>query len=186
MAGEKLTRRSFFRLAGGGIAAAVIAPQLLMEKIINIPVEFGWTWYVDKNNVPNDLSKLVSRTLAENTQSIAANLGKNNALLMKLKDGTKVNLQIEQITEQAQNERMNRRTKDRIVQREKERLSKLDYLDDTNKEWLKKRSDAALSSNGFDWDERHVPLKTESENYIEQRRKDLAAYLELKKQNVST
>lgn len=161
MAGEKLSRRSFFRLAGGGIAAAVIAPQVLLEKIINIPVEFGWTWFVDKKTIPDGLSKLVTETLAQNTQKIAENVTKNNALLMKLKDGTKVNLQIEQISEEKQNERIKERMKARIAQREQERLAKLDYLSPENKEWLRKRSENALKSDGFDWDERFVPLSTE-------------------------
>lgn len=166
---EKLSRRSFFRLAGGGIAAAVIAPQALLEKVINIPVEFGWTWYVDKTKLPSsNFSEMITKTLRDNTQKIAENISTNNALLVKLKDGTKANLQIERISEQAQNERINQRMKERIALREKQRLAELDYLSDENKEWLKKKSDAALNSDGFDWDERHVPLKTEHEDYMEQ------------------
>lgn len=158
---EKLSRRNFFRLAGGGIAAAVIAPQALLEKVINIPVEFGWTWYVDKNKIPSSLTEIVTKTLRENTQNIADNISANNALLMKLKDGAKVNLQIERISEDYQNERIIKRNKERIALREKERLAKLDHLSEENKEWLRKRSEAAIKSDGFDWNERRVVLKGE-------------------------
>lgn len=175
---EKLSRRSFFRLAGGGIAAAVIAPQALLEKIINIPVEFGWTWYVDKTKVPSTLSEIVTSTLRANTQKIAENVSANNALLMKLKDGTKVNLQIEPISPEAQTKRMGERHKARLVEREKQRLAKLDHLSDENKEWLRKRSEAALKSDGFDWDERRVVLKDEEtdDQIIENRRRRIANY----------
>ena len=104
---EKLSRRSFFRLVGGGVAAAVVAPKLLAEKIINIPVEFGWTWYVDKSKLPSsDFSKVITETLRNNTQLIADNISKNNSLLVKLKDGTKANLQIERIDPEMQNRRI--------------------------------------------------------------------------------
>lgn len=131
---EKLSRRSFFRLAGGGIAAAVIAPQVLLDKVLTIPVEFGWTWYVDKSKIPPTLSELVASTLRQNTQKIAENVTANNSLLMKLKDGIKVNLQIDNISIEEQNKRMGERTRKRLEERDR---IKIDEFKKKQKEYWK-------------------------------------------------
>lgn len=117
---EKLSRRSFFRLVGGGIATAVIAPKLLLDKVINIPVEFGWTWYLDKSQLPkhsNTFADMITKTLRENAPKLRENIASNNALLMKLKDGTKVQLNIERIPEKLQNERMIARADQRFKEK---------------------------------------------------------------------
>lgn len=119
---EKLSRRSFFRLAGGGIAAAVVAPYALAEKIKSIPVELGWTWFIDKSKVDPTLSELISRTLRENKIKIADNLFENNALLVKLKNGQKVQLNIERIDSDVQTKRMKDRLELRFAQKQEKRL----------------------------------------------------------------
>src|SRR5690348_2448415 len=140
---EKLTRRSFFRLAGGGIAGAVIAPKLLLDKVINIPVEFGWTWFVDKSKLEPSLGEIVSQTLRENTKKIADNITANNTLLAKLKDGTKVQLNIEKISEELQNKRIIERYNSKILEREKARVEKVikeKNLSEVNAEYIRQRS----------------------------------------------
>lgn len=129
---EKVTRRNFFKLLGGGVALAAMPSIALAEKVINIPVEFGWTWFVDKNKAPVSLMSLIKETLSQNTQKIAENVSQNNSLLLKLKDGTKVNLQIEQISKEAQNKRII----ERMIDREAKRIADIeknynlqDYLD---------------------------------------------------------
>lgn len=170
---EKLSRRSFFRLAGGGIAAAVIAPKLLLDKVINIPVEFGWTWFVDKSKIPPTLSKLVTATLRDNAQTIANNITTNNSLLMKLKDGTKVNLQIENIGETAQNERMKIRMQKRLEEKEASRIAhikKTTHLDENNTKWIEERSKTALSNQNI-W--RIDDDMNQTRKLLEQKKKDI-------------
>lgn len=137
---EKVTRRNFFKLLGGGVALAAMPSIALAEKVINIPVEFGWTWFVDKNKVPVSLMNLVKETLSQNTQKIAENVSKNNSLLLKLKDGTKVNLQIEQISKQEQNNRMVLRTENKRVSRLQNSIAMIKKYPRT-KEWDAMRID---------------------------------------------
>ena len=120
---SKLSRRSFFRLLGGGVAAAVIAPKLLLDKIIEIPVEYGWTWYVDKTKIPGDhynLSEIITKTLRKNSHLVADNVSKNNPLLMKLANKEKVQLNITKISPEEQTKRMT----DRMELRQKEKDAK--------------------------------------------------------------
>ena len=125
---EKLSRRSFFRLAGGGVAAAIVAPQILLEKVINIPVEFGWTWFVDKSKIEPTLGELVSRTLRNNHEAIVNNLYADNALLAKLSDGTKVQLNIEKISEEEQTKRIIERANQRLIDRDNRKIEQFkDY-----------------------------------------------------------
>lgn len=146
---EQVTRRNFFKLLGGGVAL-VIAPSIAVaEKIINIPIEFGWTWYVDKNKVPATLSEIITKTLRENTQKICENIGKENALLVKLKDGQKLKLNIEQISEQKQNERICERQKQRMIERERARIDNLIKTHQFKKEdeaYLRNKSERALAN----------------------------------------
>ena len=167
---EKLSRRSFFRLAGGGIAAVMVAPSILLDKVINIPVEFGWTWFVDKSKLEPSLAKLVSKTLTENTQELYNNLGSNNALLAKLSDGTKVQLNITRITEQEQIERIKKRSEVYIKQKEEARLEKLfkeRNLSEENKAFIRKRSEEALTNKIETQNKHRVML--ESDMNTEQR-----------------
>jgi hypothetical protein len=106
---EKLSRRSFFRLAGGGIAAAIIAPKILLDKIIEIPVEFGWTWHVDKTKIPPSFAEIITKTLRENAPKLRENIEQKNALLVKLKSREVVRLRVERISPEEQTKRMSER-----------------------------------------------------------------------------
>lgn len=151
---ERVSRRNFFKLLGGGVALVVAPSIAVAEKIINIPVEFGWTWYIDKNKVPSNFSKLITETLRENTQKIAENISKNNALLVKLSDGQKIKLNIEQISEQEQNERIKIRMQNKFEEQERNRVNqviKRNRLSKENEEYIRNKSEKALpNKNTFD------------------------------------
>lgn len=120
---KAISRRNFFKLVGGGVAAAVIAPYALAKDVIRIPVEFGWTWYVDKTKVPDGLSEIITTTLRNNTQKIAENIDKGNALLAKLAAGDKVLLEFEKISPEEQSKRMVARLEDRQKRKQELRLA---------------------------------------------------------------
>lgn len=145
---QKLSRRSFFRLAGGGIAAAVVAPYVLAEKIKSISVELGWTWFIDKSKVDPTLSELVSRTLRENKDKIVDNLFEKNALLVRLKDGQKVQLNIERIDPEAQTLRIKERMQKRLEEKEQSRIVGLEKagLNKENIDKIKEKSRLALEN----------------------------------------
>ena len=109
---EQVSRRSFFKLLGGAVALAA-APSTVIAKAIEIPVEFGWTWHVDKTKLAPGFADLVKKTLADNASAIRDNLAQNNALFLKLKSGDKVKLNIERISPDEQTKRMAERLKDR-------------------------------------------------------------------------
>jgi hypothetical protein len=118
-----ISRRNFFKLVGGGVAAAIAAPQALASKVTQIPVEFGWTWYYnDKVVGQSEFSKLITETLRKNSSKIRENISQNNVLLAKLKDGTKVQLNIERISEEEQTRRMQIRLEHYLEEKQKERL----------------------------------------------------------------
>ena len=114
---EKLSRRSFFRLVGGGIAAAIVAPKILLDKVIEIPVEFGWTWHVDKAKLPggpmSSFTEMITKTLRENSHKIRENVEGHNALLVKLKSRETALLKIERISPEEQTKRMAARLDER-------------------------------------------------------------------------
>jgi len=125
---NNLSRRSFFRLVGGGIATAVLAPYALAKGVIEVPVEFGWTWYIDKVKYPTSLHGLITKTLQENTQKIVENIEKSNTLLAKLPAGEKILLKFEQITPEEQNKRMIERLNQRHKAKQAKRLQHKPYL----------------------------------------------------------
>ncbi len=106
-----VSRRSFFKLLGGAVALAA-TPLKTIENVIEIPVEFGWTWKV-KDNPHSEFSKIITKTLRENRAKIAENVSQNNALYLKLKEGQKIKLNIERISPELQTERMAERLKGR-------------------------------------------------------------------------
>lgn len=105
---EQVTRRNFFKLIGGAVALAA-TPVHAIANIIEVPVEFGWTWHVDKAKVPSNLSDIITKTLRDNANTLRENISQNNALYLKLKEGQKVKLNIERISPEAQTERMQQR-----------------------------------------------------------------------------
>lgn len=124
---EKLSRRTFFKLAGGGIAAAIAAPHALAAKVTQIPVEFGFTWYTGYNTitgekVTSEFSKIITETLRNNSNMLRDNISKNNVLLAKLKDGHKVQLNIERISEEEQTRRMIMRLEERAAEKQQQRI----------------------------------------------------------------
>ncbi len=112
---EKVSRRSFFKLLGGAVALAA-TPLKAIENIIEIPVEFGWTWKV-KDNPHSEFSKIIAKTLRENRAKLAENISQNNALYIKLKEGQKIKLNIERIDPDEQTKRMAQRAKDKLPPR---------------------------------------------------------------------
>lgn len=139
---DKLSRRSFFRLAGGGIAAAIVAPKMLAEKVLEIPVEYGFTWHVLPGSIPKRprLSEIITRTLRENSPKLADNITQNNAFLLKLKDGTKVQLKVDRISPKVQEQRIIAR----LNERGKARRAKL-YPSSKDME-------ATFVATGYDYD----------------------------------
>lgn len=121
---EKLSRRNFFRLVGGGIAAAVAAPYVIKETITRIPVELGWTWYIDKSKLEPTLAELVSKTLRSNKDKIVDNLFEKNALYARLHNNQKVLLEIEHISPEDQNQRMKVRLQQRLEDAQKRLIDK--------------------------------------------------------------
>ena len=116
---NKLSRRSFFKLAGGGIAAAVAAPYIVAEAVKKITVEYGWTWFIDKKTIDPTLADLVSKTLSQNKDQILDNLYQKNALYAKLHNGEKVLLEIKHITPEDQTQRMKVRMQQRLEDQQK-------------------------------------------------------------------
>ena len=116
---NKLSRRSFFRLAGGGIAAAVAAPYVVAEAVKKITVEYGWTWFIDKKTVDPTLADLVSKTLSQNKDQILDSLHQKNALYAKLHNGEKVLLEIKHISPEDQIQRMKMRMQQRLEEKQK-------------------------------------------------------------------
>lgn len=114
---EKLSRRSFFKLAGGGIAAAVIAPAALAESIIQVPVDFGFTFGPVPETHGKTLADRIRDTLRENASEIRKNIEGKNALLMKLEDGKKVQINIHRISVEQQAERMAETMRQRKIKR---------------------------------------------------------------------
>ncbi len=144
---EKLSRRSFFRLLGGGVAAAIVAPKLLFDKVIEIPVEYGWTWFVDKSKLPggpkSDFAELITKTLRENSAKLAENIENNNALLVKLSNNDKALLRIDRISPEDQTKRMSDRLSNRIknkyannATREDEKATFFTGYEDLEKKYL--------------------------------------------------
>jgi len=114
-----VSRRNFFKLLGGAVALAALPGQTI-AKAIEIPVEFGWTWFVNKSKIPSsNLSEIITATLRNNSNTIRENTIKNNALFLKLKDGQKVKLNIEHISEEAQTKRMQERMEEKVKARHK-------------------------------------------------------------------
>lgn len=149
---ETLSRRSFFALLGGGVATAVLPTFALADPATIIPVEFGWTWYVDKNNIPTRLAKLVPKTLSENVQAIYDHTFKEKELLAKLKEhghDEVVRFKMHYITEAEQNARMKERLQTKHVEREQRRLAAAikhrDYSAEDIK-YLEDKSRAALAN----------------------------------------
>ncbi len=106
-----VSRRSFFKLLGGAVALAA-TPLKAIENVIEIPVEFGWTWKV-KDNPHTKFSELITETLRANRAKLAENVSQNNALYLKLKEGQKIKLNIERISPEEQTNRMAERLKGR-------------------------------------------------------------------------
>ena len=116
---RKLSRRSFFRLAGGGVAAAIAAPYVVAEAVKKITVEYGWTWFIDKKTVDPTLADLVAKTLRQNNDKILDNLHQKNALYAKLHNGEKVLLEIKHISPEDQTQRMKVRMQQRLEDQQK-------------------------------------------------------------------
>lgn len=123
---SEVSRRSFFKLIGGAVALAA-TPLKAIENVIEIPVEFGWTWKV-KDNPHSEFSKIVTETLRANRAKLAENLSNNNVLLLKLKEGQKIKLNIERIDPDVQTQRMAQRMKDRLPKRNEEYPETFGYV----------------------------------------------------------
>ena len=107
---EQVSRRSFFKLLGGAVALAAV-PTKAIANLIEIPVEFGWTWKIKEKS---EFSDIVAKTLRANSSKIRDNLSQNNVLYMKLKEGQKIKLNIERIDPDEQTRRMAERAKARL------------------------------------------------------------------------
>lgn len=145
---QKLSRRSFFRLVGGGVAAAVVAaPYVIKEAITRIPVELGWTWYIDKSKVEPTLNEIIQHTLRNNKDKIVDNLFENNALLVKLHNNQKVLLEIDKISPEDQTQRMKVRLQQRFEDRVlKLKLQDIKHMDKHNQEQIIERTKLALQN----------------------------------------
>lgn len=116
---EKLSRRNFFKLLGGGVAAAVAAPYVVAEAVKKVTVEYGWTWYIPKNQVEPELLKKVTNMLRTNQYKIIDNLFENSSLYAKLDTGEKVLLEIKHISPEDQTQRMKVRMQQRLEEQQK-------------------------------------------------------------------
>lgn len=144
MSDNKLSRRNFFKLLGGGVATVIAAPYLIKEAVTRIPIELGWTWYIDKSKVDPTLAEIVSKTLRNNKDKIIDNMFENNALYAKLHDGQKVLLEIKHISPEDQTQRMKVRMQQRIEDRQKKLIDhkphnggRLYPIDNTNESTIK-------------------------------------------------
>lgn len=115
----KLSRRNFFKLLGGGVAAAVTAPYVVAETVKKVTVEYGWTWFIDKKTTDPTLADIVSKTLRQNKDKILDNLYEKNALYAKLHNGEKVLLEIKHISPEDQTQRMKVRMQQRLEEQQK-------------------------------------------------------------------
>ena len=112
------SRRNFFKLLGGGIACAVAPSIILSKATFEIPVEFGWTWHINKRDIPEFMYKKVANLMAQNTQKIYETTARDKHLLVEL-ENTDIKLNLNYITEVEQNERMLLRMAERATQHQK-------------------------------------------------------------------
>lgn len=110
-----VSRRHFFKLLGGAVALTAV-PLRPIENLVEIPVEFGWTWRIPgyKDNPHSEFSKIITETLRANRAKLAENVSQNNALYIKLKEGQKIKLNIERIDPDEQTKRMAERMKAKL------------------------------------------------------------------------
>jgi len=119
-----LNRRGFFKLLGGGIACAILPSIVLAKEVIQVPVEFGWTWFIKPTDLPLELAKTIPNIMASNTQKIYDSTARDKHLLLDLKElpHSQVKLNLSYISEDEQNKRMIQRMADRKNKREKDKL----------------------------------------------------------------
>lgn len=187
---EKVSRRSFFKLIGGAVALTV-APARAIAKIIEVPVEFGWTWYLDKSKFDSGFADMITSTLRQNTQVIAENISANNPLYLRLKDKQKIKLNIEKISEREQNTRIMERMQTRLRLKEARRIADLAAQGDIRKtdlEKIKYKSELALANKPLSecervkitgpdvityYDDKNKPLYSVRSYYCEKHKKIL-------------
>lgn len=118
------SRRGFFKLLGGGVACAVLPSIVLAKSVIEIPVEFGWTWFIKPTDLPLELAKVIPNIMASNTQKIYDSTARDKHLLLDLKElpHSQVKLNLIYISEDDQNQRMIQRMNQRAAQKQKERI----------------------------------------------------------------
>lgn len=116
---ESISRRKFFAFLGG-VAVAPLAVMEVAKHNIVAKAEFGWTWFLDKTKYPN-LDEIVTKTLRDRAQMLADNVGKQNSLLLRLKENENNYIQIDYIDPKEQNKRMNDRFQSRLIEKETKR-----------------------------------------------------------------
>lgn len=114
----KVSRRGFFSLLGGAIAAPYAAMATAKTEIAAI-VEYGWTWgaptLIDKTP---GFEALVRKVIQDNKEKILENISTNNALLIKMKNDKYVKVNYIDIDEQ------NRRMEAKLQARHEAKRSK--------------------------------------------------------------
>lgn len=144
---EQPSRRDFFRLFGGALAVS-ITPSIIIPNILEIPVEFGWTWFIKPDDIPVELNKNIRNIMSQNVDKIYNNTARDKHLLIKL-NNKDVRLNLTYITEQEQTERMNKRMQDRFIKKEQDRIEQLIKNRSLNKEseqWIRNKSKLALNN----------------------------------------
>lgn len=112
----RLSRRGFLRGLLGTAGAAIVAPLAAARETLTVNVEHGFTWLIKDKIADKKFSDIITETLRKNNSLLANNLSKNNTILLRLKDKDAV-INVEKISPELQQERMQRRIEARMLEK---------------------------------------------------------------------